>query len=1226
MLSCSKTTEKVLLEADSTSKDQRNPEPRVSIVIPVYNKLEFTRTCLQALQANTPADLYETIIVDNASSDGTEEFLNQTATAVRTIRNQANQGFARACNQGAAAAHAGLVLFLNNDTEPQPGWLEHLLQILDDDSAVSAVGSKLLYPDGTIQHAGILIVEDHPSSDPLVAINAHQGRPSDFPLANHPLTIQALTAACLLVRKTALLETGGFDEEYWNGYEDVDLCFKLREKGGRLVYQPESVIVHHESQSGPERFRMARQNIERLHAKWLGKVHPDLIIELDGAAKETGYVLSPYPSGTNKTVTVEKHAEVPVSISIIILTWNQLPLTKECLASIEHHTLEPHEVILVDNGSTDGTIPWLRELVSSKDNYALIENSENLGFSKGCNQGIAAAQGTHILLLNNDTVVTPGWLSGLLECLHSAPDVGIVGPMTNSISGIQMVPDICYADTTALDGYAVNFRNKYRGRRIPLRRIVGFCMIFKRELVQRVGLLDECFGSGNFEDDDYCLRAALEGYRNLVAGDVFIHHHGSASFKGNGVDFTKVMTGNKGLFSRKWSGPFPDEYQAKQILTLKTLEKADDFFHRGEVDKAIETILQEGIKLIPTEERFYYFLAEKLIDEQRYQDALGVLSELPPGADKERVLLLKAHAHQGLGDNSTADDLFLEVLNSGECTAAVQNLRGILAYNAENRREAAEYFSKSIEQDPGFADSFTSLGVMAWSDGRYDEALNLLERGFLLSPASRDCVERYHAAVQQPEHLERGIIAFRENRRLFPQNRRIAFLLTDLLLKSGETHGALKVIQEAIVEFGLPEGLLEAALPIRESVGPLNPVDPGAPASLSVCMIAKNEEANLPRCLASLLPIADELIVVDTGSNDRTREVARIFGAKVFDFPWNGDFSAARNESLVHASCRWLIVMDADEVLSSLDHARLKGLLAEKATKPNAIAIVSRNYMLQVNREKWQPNDGRYPFEEAAGGWVPSTKVRIFPNGKGIVFENPIHEIVEPSLERNGIPVTDCEIPVHHYGFLNEERTQEKKLAYYELGVKKLAEKENDVKALYELAVQAGELARHSEAVELWEKTLSLNPDLDVAWFNLGYNLLMLSRFEDSRKASRKALKLKPDYREVITNLAMCELCLGSSEDALALLKESLTRHPDDPNTLLLTGISLVCSGNSAEGKSYFKTVRERQISFAGFLNECAEKLLIAGKTGSARDLLKLMQDEGYHNYRSDEILRELAA
>jgi len=1212
--------------ADNTH-EPRVSLPRVSIVIPVYNKLEFTKACLIALQANTADHLYETIIVDNASSDGTAEFLTQNSTSVRVLSNAANQGFAKACNQGANSAQADLVLFLNNDTEPQPGWLESLLDIIDQDPDVVAVGSKLLYPDGSIQHAGIMIVEDHPSSDLLVAINAHQGRPSDFPLANHSLTVQAITAACILIRRSAFLESGGFDEEYWNGYEDVDLCFKLREKGRQIVYEPASTLIHHESQSGPERFRMARQNITRLHSKWLGKVKPDLIIARDGSSKETGAVLAPYRFSSIKTDLVQESEGPPPLVSIVILTWNQLPFTKECLASIERHTPEPHEVILVDNGSSDGTITWLRELAQGRDNYFLIENSENLGFSKGCNQGIEAAKGTYILLLNNDTVVTPGWLSGLLECLQSSPDVGIVGPMTNSISGIQMIPEVGYAETTELDRYALAFRKKYRGRRIPLRRIVGFCMLFGRNLVQRVGLLDERFGSGNFEDDDYCLRAALNGYRNMVAGDVFIHHHGSATFKGNGVDFSQAMSGNQGLFSSKWSGPFADENLAKRILTIKTLEKAEVLFQKGEPDQAIETILQEGIKLIPEEERFYFFLAEKLIEEKRYQDALGVLSELPSDKQNIRASLLNAYAHEGLGDTSIASELLDGLLaDPGDHAAAAFNLRGVLAYQEGARTEAETCFRKATEYDPGFADSLTSRGVLAWSEGRHGEAIDLLEQGFLLNPTTPDCAERFHAAIQGPKHLERGVCAFREARRLFPQNRRITFLLIDLLMKQGDTAGALTVIQEAILEFGLPEGLLEASLPLREALGAKEPVDPDAPASLSVCMIAKNEEANLPRCLASLQSLADEIIVVDTGSDDRTRAVAEVFGAKVFEFHWNGDFSAARNHSLSHASCRWILVMDADEVLSPLDHVRLKILLTVKAATPNALAIVSRNYMLQVNREKWQSNDGSYPLEEAAGGWVPSTKVRIFPNGKGIVFQNPIHEIVEPDLERKGIPVTDCDIPVHHYGFLDEKRVKEKKLTYYELGIKKLSGKENDLKALYELAVQAGELARHEEATDLWKRALALNANMEVAWFNLGYNLLMLSRFEESRKASRKALEIKPGYREVITNLAMCELCVGSCDEALALLDGSLTQHPDDPNTLLMTGVTLVFFGREEEGKTFFKKLRERQISFSAFINECADKLLVAGKNDAARRLLNLMREEGYHNQRSEDILREIAA
>jgi len=1179
--------------------DETALHPKVSIIIPVFNRLDMTRRCLESLVGVTQPGCYELLIVDNGSNDGTGDYLKSLAFPLRIITNPDNLGFAAACNQGAQAASGEYLLFLNNDTEPRPGWLFPLVEILDHDGTAAAVGSKLLYPDGTIQHAGIVIVEDHQSSDLLKAMNAHCGQQADFPPANTPLTVQALTAASILLRKSAFIEVGGFDEKYRNGYEDVDLCFKLRTAGWKLVYQPSSVLLHFESQSGPERFRHAVQNIDRLHSKWLGKIKPDLIINANGAVTGTGSDQAPYhPYFAEKSLAAEVVGNGERMVSIVILTCNQLDYTKECLASINRHTPEPHEIILVDNGSGDGTVQWLREFRKNNKHCILIENAENLGFSRGCNQGIETAGGSHILLLNNDTVVTPGWLSGLLECLDSSPDTGIVGPMTNSISGIQMVPEVEYTDTAGLDGYALEFREKYRGRRIALRRIVGFCMLFRRSLAQRVGLLDERFGSGNFEDDDYCLRAALEGYRNMVSGDVFIHHYGSATFRGNGIDFTKSMTGNRGHFDLKWGGPFTDEALAKKILTLKTLEKAEVYFQKGEPDKGIETILQEGIKLIPSEERFYFYLAEKLIEEKRYHDALGAIGQLPSGNQCGRAAMLSAQACEGTGDSLAAMEFFEKAHALKVYPAAAHNLLGILAFKKGNLEDAEKEFRLATEYDPGIADSFTSLGVLAWSNDRQCEALELLERGFLISPAAPDCAERYHSALRHPEHLQKGINAFREARRLFPQNRRIAYLLTDLLIRSGEIQDALKMIQESIIEFGLPEGLIEASLPLRRIAGPHQPSEDGADATetLSVCMITKNEEANLPRCLAGVLPVADEIIIVDTGSGDKTREISEIFGARVFDFDWDGDFSHARNESLSHASCSWILVMDADEVLSPLDHGKIKALLSGSAGKPVAYAIETRNYTLNVNRENWRPNDGLYPLEQAAGGWVPSVKTRIFPNRMNVRFENPIHEIVELSLERSGISVIDCDIPVHHYGFLDQDRQRAKKLEYYDLGVRKLSENGNDLKAIYELAVQAGELGKHEESIGLWKKALSLNPSMEVAWFNLGYNLLMLDRFGESMKASGKALELNPTHREAITNLAMCELCVGSVDKAISLLQNSLARHPDDPFTVLMLGVAFSCAGKKEAAGEFFDTLRKRQISFSEFINKCSEKLLAAGK------------------------------
>ena len=256
----------------------------VSIIIPVFDRLELTRACIDALARHTSPRSCEIIVVDNGSTDGTAEFLREQSAAgrLRLHANSENCGFARACNQGARLARTDGLLFLNNDTEVQAGWLDPLLAVLAVDSEVAAVGCKLLYPDRTIQHAGVLLVDHRPLQDPLLAVHIHQRAAESLPDANRPRIYGALTAACLLVRRAAYRDVQGFDEGYWNGYEDVDLCFKLRQSGGRLVYQPDSVVVHHESKSGPARFERAGQNVQRLHRRWLGRVPVDLIVHEDG--------------------------------------------------------------------------------------------------------------------------------------------------------------------------------------------------------------------------------------------------------------------------------------------------------------------------------------------------------------------------------------------------------------------------------------------------------------------------------------------------------------------------------------------------------------------------------------------------------------------------------------------------------------------------------------------------------------------------------------------------------------------------------------------------------------------------------------------------------------------------------------------------------------------------------------------------------------------------------
>jgi len=247
----------------------------------------------------------------------------------------------------------------------------------------------------------------------------------------------------------------------------------------------------------------------------------------------------------------EKEAKVPKDklASIVILTYNQLEYTKLTIDSIRKHTKARYEIIVVDNASTDGTVEYLK---AQKD-IRTIFNSENLGFPAGCNQGMEIAKGDYIVLLNNDVIVPDNWLEGLIDCADSHPTIGIVGPMSNRISGYQLEQNITYKKINRMHDFAASYRRKNRKKWYQSPRVAGFCMLIKREVLNKIGGLDTIFGIGNCEDDDFCLRAGLTGFKVAIAGDVFIHHFGSASFGKDGNEkYKEFIRKNESIFKEKW--------------------------------------------------------------------------------------------------------------------------------------------------------------------------------------------------------------------------------------------------------------------------------------------------------------------------------------------------------------------------------------------------------------------------------------------------------------------------------------------------------------------------------------------------------------------------------------------------------------------------------------------------------------------------------------------------
>lgn len=233
--------------------------------------------------------------------------------------------------------------------------------------------------------------------------------------------------------------------------------------------------------------------------------------------------------------------------SIIIPSYNGLGLLQPCVEAIRAYTETPYEIIVVDNASSDGTDEYCRA-----HHIAFISLPVNCGFPAACNLGLQMASGDELLLLNNDVIVSRGWLTNLKSALYSAPDIGIVGPLTNYASGRQRV-QVSYSDMPGFHAEAQSVNIPNPSKWMETGRLVGLCFLFKRELMNAIGLLDEVFSPGHYEDDDYCYRARLHGYRLLIAGDCLVHHEGSASFKevyASGLQ--ELVERNRRIFMDKW--------------------------------------------------------------------------------------------------------------------------------------------------------------------------------------------------------------------------------------------------------------------------------------------------------------------------------------------------------------------------------------------------------------------------------------------------------------------------------------------------------------------------------------------------------------------------------------------------------------------------------------------------------------------------------------------------
>lgn len=310
-------------------------------------------------------------------------------------------------------------------------------------------------------------------------------------------------------------------------------------------------------------------------------------------------------------------------------------------------------------------------------------------------------------------------------------------------------------------------------------------------------------------------------------------------------------------------------------------------------------------------------------------------------------------------------------------------------------------------------------------------------------------------------------------------------------------------------------------------------------------MITRNEEKYLENCLNSAKDIVDEIIVVDTGSTDKTKNIAKKFNAKVFDFKWNDDFSAARNESINHAAKGWILALDADEVIEKKDSEKIKSLI-EANNDIAGFALEQRSYITDYFEGAIKNNSGfepvrKYPF------YISNFLVRLFRNGLNLKFKNRVHELIEDSIEEKGSKYEKSDVIIHHFGSLKEQKliaeTAEK---YSAMILKQLEEEPENARFNYQAARMYLGKNDFTNALKYFMKSAKINPNYKLVFSEIAKIYLQMSDKNRAIEYFKKSMKHNPSNPSPANNLAVVYMYVGKFKQAKEILEEELKKFPDN--------------------------------------------------------------------------------
>lgn len=721
--------------------------------------------------------------------------------------------------------------------------------------------------------------------------------------------------------------------------------------------------------------------------------------------------------------------EQKIKYSIIIATHNSIEHTVKCVNSIFENSKD-FELIVVDNGSTDGTKGYLEAL---KDRIKVISNPENSTFSKANNQGLRMAEGEWIVFLNNDTVVCKDWLERINAHFFNVPlkHIGIVGPVTSNSNGRQVVG--------IQDPEEWHAQNK--GRWSHAGRLFGWCMMMRRSLLDEIGGFDERFINSH-EDNDLCLRAQLAGYKLVIAYDTYLYHAGQGTLRNilNQQQYLESGEKNREIYWDKWFDPKPKKLVA--VYRTNGGEHLEESL--AQTSKFADAILIHFCRLA-----YKDAAREAFIDNLRAQFPKIAHIEFYDGIfqeDYERGRLLEvALQMQAKGEADWCISVDDDEIYEDKFISRVQKMM-----SPRNPEIMGYWCNWRTIWEPGYFRADSTFGQ--FTNYRFFRLMKNQE------------ISSYH-----PEGHHCGSAPLMAVENVIWSNIRVKHMGYD----TPEQRQRKYEFYQANDHFKDPRDignkdyshLIDVNVQLERYV-PDN--------GISLIMMVKNEEQHILTCLESIEQAVDEMIIVDTGSTDKTMDILESFAkysavpVKIFCFPWCDNYSIPRNFAKSMATMPWILMLDADEKFSIED---IRVLQQMSETEAEVVIFHVINYMKKFRI-------GEEPL------YAPTESVRMYRNIPELYYTGIIHETVDDAIcmlkTRREVNIARAPIHLHHYGFLKGSDRVSQKLEYYESLNNKQIEITGgkDPRPYFNLALHyLNDENTKKEALRCFQKALEMNPN-----------------------------------------------------------------------------------------------------------------------------------------------------